>query len=160
MADKFRYKYGDTKPVVAAVDSATVIEIGDLLWQDTDDAKPASDQADQGSEEANQDEFHDNFLGVAAQRSRAGDTDNIRVDTAGVFDYVCRSSTYELGDLIGASEAASGIVLEDQQVESTAQAGRSIGRVRRREAAAVTTVRIEIVSTIIHGGVQAGLPST
>ncbi len=160
MSDNFRYRYGDTKPVVAAVNSAVDIEIGDLLWQDTDDAKPASDQADQGSEEANQDLFHDNFLGVAAQRSRVGDTDPIRVNTAGVYDYVCPSRTYELGDLVGASEAASGIVLEDQQVESTTQPGRSIGRVRQREASAVTTVRFEIVSTVVHGGVQAGLPST
>ena len=41
MTDKMRWRYGDTNPVVAAVDAATAIEIGDLLWQDTDDAKPA-----------------------------------------------------------------------------------------------------------------------
>jgi hypothetical protein len=50
MSDKMRWRYGDTNPVVAAVDSSTVIEIGDLLYQDTDDAKPASSQADQGSD--------------------------------------------------------------------------------------------------------------
>ncbi len=40
--DKMRWRYGDTNPVVAAVDADTVIEIGDLLWQDIDDAKPAT----------------------------------------------------------------------------------------------------------------------
>ena len=49
MSDKMRWRYGDTNPVVAAVDSATVIEIGDLVYQDVDDAKPAASQADQGS---------------------------------------------------------------------------------------------------------------
>ena len=29
MSDKMRWRYGDTNPVVAAVDSATVIEIGE-----------------------------------------------------------------------------------------------------------------------------------
>ncbi len=31
MTDKMRWRYGDTNPVVAPVDSATVIEIGDLV---------------------------------------------------------------------------------------------------------------------------------
>ncbi len=72
MSDKMRWRYGDTNPVVAAVDAATVIEIGDLVYQDTDDAKPASSQADQGTETANQELFADKFLGVAMQRSRVG----------------------------------------------------------------------------------------
>ena len=73
MTDKMRWRYGDTNPVVAAVDAATVIEIGDLLWQDTDDAKPASALANQGGKTANQEAFAHAFLGVAMQRSRSGD---------------------------------------------------------------------------------------
>lgn len=33
MSDKMRWRYGDTNPVVAAIDAATVIEIGDLVYQ-------------------------------------------------------------------------------------------------------------------------------
>ena len=51
MSDKMRWRYGDTNPVVAAVDSATVIEIGDLVWQDTDDAKPAQLLTPEGTEQ-------------------------------------------------------------------------------------------------------------
>ena len=58
MANTMRWRYGDTSPVMLAVDSATVIEIGDLLWLDVDDAKPASAQGDQGSEGANQQLLH------------------------------------------------------------------------------------------------------
>jgi len=72
MTDKMRWRYGDTNPVIAAVDAATVIEIGDLLYQETDDARPASSQADQLTKEANQALFTSKFLGVAMQRSRAG----------------------------------------------------------------------------------------
>ena len=43
-----RWRYGDTNPVVAAVAAGTVIEIGDLLWQDTDNAKPAAMLPDSG----------------------------------------------------------------------------------------------------------------
>ena len=81
MSDRLRWRYGDTNPVVAAVDPSTVIEIGDLVYLDADDVKPASAQADQGTETDNQALFADNFLGVAMQRSRLGDTDAIRVAT-------------------------------------------------------------------------------
>jgi hypothetical protein len=79
------------------VDSATVIEIGDLVYLDTDDAKPSSAQADQGTEAANQELFHDKFAGVAMQASRSGDTQPIRVATAGVFEFDCLSTTFEVG---------------------------------------------------------------
>ena len=72
MTDKMRWRYGDTNPVIAAVDAATVIEIGDLVYQETDDVRPASSQADQNTKEANQELFTTKFLGVAMQRSRAG----------------------------------------------------------------------------------------
>ena len=41
MANTMRWRYGDTCPVMLPVDSATVIEIGDLVYLDADDAKPA-----------------------------------------------------------------------------------------------------------------------
>src|SRR3972149_4143422 len=98
MSDKMRWRYGDTNPVIAAVDADTVIEIGDLVYQETDDARPASSQADQGTKEANQTLFASKFLGVAMQRSRAGETAPIRVAATGVFEFDCPSGTFEMGD--------------------------------------------------------------
>ena len=154
MSDKMRWRYGDTNPVVAAVDSATVIEIGDLVYQDVDDAKPAGDQADQGSETANQELFADNFLGVAMQRSRSGDTDPIRVATTGVFEFDCPSGTFELGDLVGADENAGGDGLLDQQVASVSASQYAIGRVAKRVATAATSVLVDVRSTVMTGGVE------
>lgn len=154
MSDKMRWRYGDTNPVIAAVDSATVIEIGDLVFQDRDDAKPASAQTDQGSEAANQELFADGFLGVAMQRSRAGDTDPIRVATTGVFEFDCPSGTFELGDLVGADENAAGTALLDQQVAKAGAAKYAIGRAARREATATTSVLVDIRSTVMTGGVE------
>lgn len=154
MSDKMRWRYGDTNPVVAAVDSSTVIEIGDLLYQDTDDAKPASSQADQGSETANQALLADNFLGVAMQRSRSGDTDPVRVATTGVFEFDCPSGTFELGDLIGVDENAAGDALLDQQVDGVSAASYAITRVAKRQPTAATSVLVDIRSTVMTGGVE------
>ncbi|MFH1924367.1 MAG: hypothetical protein ABIP48_31330 [Planctomycetota bacterium] len=154
MSDKMRWRYGDTNPVVAAVDSATVIEIGDLVYQDVDDAKPASSQADQGSETANQELCADNFLGVAMQRSRSGDTDPIRVATTGVFDFDCPSGTFELGDLVGADENSGGDGLLDQQVAAVAASQYAVGRVAKRVATAATSVLVDVRSTVMTGGVE------
>ncbi|MGA7700475.1 MAG: hypothetical protein WCB27_12760 [Thermoguttaceae bacterium] len=100
MSDKMRWRYGDTNPVVAAVDSGTVIEIGDLVLLNTDDARPASMQAVQGTKAATQAAFAAIFLGVAMQRSRSGETAPIRVATTGVFEFDCASGTFELGDMV------------------------------------------------------------
>ena len=159
MSDKMRWRYGDTNPVVAAVDSATVIEIGDFVYQDTDDAKPAGSQADQSSETANQTLFAENFLGVAMQRSRSGDTDPIRVASTGVFEFDCPSGTFELGDLVGVDEASSSTALENQQVAPVAAAAYAVARVAKRVATAATSVLVEIRSTVMTGGIEGTSPA-
>ncbi len=153
MTDKMRWRYGDTNPVVAAVDAATVIEIGDLLWQDTDDAKPAAVLSDHSSQAANQQALAAAFLGVAMQRSRNGDSTPVRVATTGVFEFDCASSTFELGDLLGADKNAANNGLLSQQVAKVAQSQDAIGRVAKREPAATTSVLVDIRSTIMTGGI-------
>ncbi len=159
MSDKMRWRYGDTNPVVAAVDAATVIEIGDLVYLDVDDAKPASSQADQGSEPANQELFADRFLGVAMQRSRSGDTAPIRVATTGVFEFDCPASTFELGDLVGVDENAAGNALLPQQVAKVSASKYAVGRVAKRSPTAATCVLVDIRSTVMTGGVEGSSPS-
>ncbi len=155
MANTMRWRYGDTCPVMMPVDSTTVIEIGDLVYLDTDDAKPASAQADQASETANQELLHDNFAGVAMQASASGDTQPVRVATAGVFEFDCASATFEVGDLVGADENAAGDALEDQTVASVATANLAVGRCAKRAATAGTRVLVDVVSTVLRGGPQA-----
>jgi hypothetical protein len=153
MTDKMRWRYGDTNPVIAAVDAATVIEIGDLVYQETDDVRPASSQADQNTKEANQELFVTKFLGVAMQRSRSGETAPIRVATTGVFEFDCPSGTLELGNLMGVDENAAGTALVNQQAVTVAQANRAIGRVAKRESTAAISALIDIRSTVMTGGV-------
>lgn len=154
MADVMRWRYGETNPVMIPADSATVIEIGDLVYLETDDARPAGQQADQGSEAANQELFHDKFAGVAMQRKRAGETKSIRVATTGVFEFDTPSGTAEVGELFGADENGGGNALLNQMVDQVATANLAIGRCVKRVNPADTKVLVEIVSTVTLGGPQ------
>ena len=154
MANTMRWRYGDTSPVMLPVDATTVIEIGDLVYLEVDDARPASVQADQGTETANQELFHDKFAGVAMQASRNGDTQSIRVATAGVFEFDCLSTAYEVGKLIGVDENAGGTALERQIVTPVATSNLAIGRCAKRVSPAATRVLVDIVSTVERGGPQ------
>lgn len=154
MANTMRWRYGETNPVMAPVDSATVIEIGDLVYLDGAAAKPASDQADQGAELANQTLFQDAFLGVAMQASSSGDTDAIRVSTTGVFEFECDTTTHEVGDLIGAGETTAGDGLASQRVAVAPNAAAAIGRSVARVNPAADRLLVDLISSVMRGGVQ------
>jgi len=155
MANTMRWRYGDTNPIMLPVDSSTVIEIGDLVYLDTDDVKPASLQADQGTQSGNQNLFHDNFAGVAMQASNDGDTESIRVASTGVFELDCLSAPFEVGDLIGADENSGGTGLENQVAASVTAVNEAVGRCAKRVNPAGTRVLIDIVGTVLRGGPQA-----
>lgn len=155
MANTMRWRYGETCPVMLPVDSGTVIEIGDLIYLDTDDAKPAGAQPDQGTEGSNQQLFHDNFAGVAMQASRSGDTQPIRVATSGVFEFDCVSTTLEVGDLMSSDENGGGTALLNGTVVKVSNANAAIGRCAKRLNPAGTHVLVDIVSGVLKGGPQA-----
>jgi hypothetical protein len=139
------------------VDSGTVIEIGDMVYLDTDDAKPASSQGDQGTKSSNQGLFHDVFAGVAMQASASGDTQPIRVATSGVFEFDCVSTTLEVGDLMGPDENGAGTALLNGTVVKVTTAPVAIGRCAKRLNPAGTHVLVDIVSAMLKGGPQAVL---
>jgi hypothetical protein len=152
MSDKMRWRYGDTNPVVAAVDSSTVVEIGDSVWQDVDDAKPASVCVKEGGPAESARKFRREFLGVAMQRSRSGDDCPIRVATTGVFEFDCPSDTFELGELVSPEMTDAG--LSNQVVQRVlAGDGIAIARIARREPTSTTIVLVDIRSTVMIGGV-------
>jgi hypothetical protein len=149
-----RWRYGDTNPVIAAVDSTQAIEIGDLLYQDVDTARSAPQLANQNSLAANQQAFAGSFLGVAMQRSRVGDTDPIRVATTGVFEFDCAGATFQLGNLVGVDQNATQNGLLAQQVTPVTVPKQAIGRVARREPVSTTLVLVDVRSTVMTGGVE------
>lgn len=153
MADNFRYRRGETSPVLAPVASGTVLAVGDLVYKNVSgQAAPAASQATQGSAAAAQALFHDNFLGVASQASANGDTADVRVATEGEFEFACAAATFQLGDLVG--PAASNGDLSNQTVVAVADAGLAIGRVAKHYGTNTTRVLVRIVSSVMGGGVQ------
>lgn len=152
MSDRFRWRYGETKPVVAAVAANTVIETGDLVYLDSGAVKPASGQANQSSKSANQTLFAGKFLGVAMQSSPNGQSTPIRVATTGVFELDCTANTFELGNYVGIETKTGG--LENQKVDKTTAVNAALGRVVRREPSSTTTVLVDIVSTVMAGGIN------
>lgn len=156
MANVMRWRHGATNPVTINVASATVIEIGDLIGVDTT-AKPVEGTSWpwDTNEATSQEKFHDAFLGVATQASRAGDTDDITVATSGVFEMIAESDTYLFGQLVGPYDVgATGTNLGSQSVEDVATANLAIGRVARRVTVAATSVFVDIKSTLYMGGPQ------
>ena len=158
MADKMRWRYGDTDSVDATVKSATIIEIGDILWQDPEDgnAKPASIIGHDKTLFAQQGLVAHHFLGVAMQRSRSGDTNPIRVATTGAFEFEfdCLEGGICLGDFIGVSANNAAGILFNQRVHPVTDHTIAIGRVAKRQPTAATSVFVDIRSRIMTNGVR------
>lgn len=136
--------------VDAAFDGSLAVEIGDLIFHDTNDAKPASSQADQGSEAANQAAFAPRFLGVAVERKLSTDaagTLQVAVDV--IREYACVASAFEIGDWVTVDEAASGTALENQKLVKTTDPSLAIGYVIKRYGSAVTTVLVRLMSNVL-----------
>ena len=157
MADVFRYRRGVVEPVYKTPASATVIEIGDMIFAHPDDGAPknAGAMIDQGSAALNQDAFQQYFLGVSNSRSKTGETAKIEVAPDGEFEYPCAAATFLVGDMVGAVEAASGTALEDQKVVAVTEESKAIGVVARDYASNTTKVLIRIRSTIMRNALQA-----
>lgn len=134
--------------ITVAVDSATVIEVGDMVYLDTDDVKPVSTA---GLWDTNllttQENLRKIFLGIAQSASASGETDPVLICTDGVFEMDAASATYEVGDTV-APDKDSGNNLLDQTVEAVAGSG-AIGRVYKK-ATSATRVMVHFKSMLMQ----------
>lgn len=169
MANTLRWRYGETHPVVMAVEAGTVIEVGDLVYIDHRGCiRPASHALlapraglDVGLTPTSemrllQEVFHDAFVGVALQQSRDGQVEPIRVATMGVFCFdVEERSTFQVGQLIGPQFDPLDQRLVNQAVLAVPTENLAIGRCAKRELEPRGVVLVDIVSTLMYGGPQA-----
>jgi hypothetical protein len=156
MANRQLHRRGEVAPVFGTPASATVIEIGDLLFQDpvTYAPRPASNMVDQGSAALNKDSFQMFFWGVAAQASRAGDTSPIRIHTSGEHEFDCAAATFQVGGMVSVYELTTN-VLGDQCVIVTLLESSAIGVVAKQYSSNTTRVLVRIRSTIMRNALQA-----
>lgn len=145
MTSIHRFRHIDPQRVASyPVDSATVIEVGDLVYLEVDDVRPASGLTYGASLANAQGNFAKKYVGVAMTASANGETDPVQVARAGTFEFACAAGQFEVGDLVNADDNTGGTALEDQQVIAVGENGIGIGRVAKRYSANTTSVLIEI----------------
>lgn len=160
MADKMRWRYGETNPIMAPPKSESLIEIGDFLWWDITAklARPFCELDPLTSWPSGAQNASKYFLGVAMQRSPEGDTTPIRVATTGVFELDSEANqVYELGEYVAAVRATSPLKIENQKVLSTTSGLSGIGFVEKRESSNPATVLASIKSTWLRGGIRGSV---
>lgn len=86
MANKARHMYGDDEPILVPVESATVIEVGDFIAAVGNFAVPIASVADAGDAAANREACAVAFVGISESASAVGQTEPVRVGTAGVWN--------------------------------------------------------------------------
>lgn len=127
------------------------IDIGDLMYHDTDDAKPASSQADGGTEAINQRTFAALFAGVAVSSHQSSEgAGKVRIVPDIIIQMPCPSTTWEIGELVGASENSGGDGLLDHQVEKVTSKDLAIGECVAR-GTSLTRVWCRLTSKVAGG---------
>ena len=140
MSNRMRWRYGDTNPVVACSPKDSHVEIGDLVYQIGFHVFPFEVAG-------RRTEFKEKFLGVAMQESRFGEESTIRVATTGVFEFQWQGNRSPLGTLVTA--------IDKQTLALTTCLAEAIARIARaNQYDSPDTVLVEIVSTLMRGGVQ------
>ena len=143
MSNKMRWRYGDTNPVMAKPDEDAHIEIGDLVFQFRDRVYPAQVLMEEGYDPET---LKKHFMGVAMQESKPGQTAPIRIATTGVFEFEWPEVRRPLGTMVHCAG--------NQSVWPTMEVEGAIGRVARIVEKGEASVLVDIVSTVMKGGVR------
>jgi len=134
-------------------DGSIAVTKGDAMYLDTDDVKPASSQADGGSEIINQITFARKFAGFAGDTRKSTDTTAVAefpVYTDVVAEVTVASSTFVVGDMLAIDEASSGTALLNTTFSKTTAPAAAVGTVIENYATATTTVKARFVSRVLE----------
>ncbi|VTS03312.1 hypothetical protein [Tuwongella immobilis] len=144
-----RHVLTDHRTIGIPFPASTLVAIGDLMWFNAGSAEKASNRVDRGSLIANQADFRQVFLGVAAdQRLISENTVSDRVIVVdGIFDADCATTSWEVGDLVGIDRNASTPANSDQQVAKVTNPNLAIGTCIKK-ASNATKVRARLVSSL------------
>ena len=158
MAAKMRYRFGDAAKMKFPVLSATVLEVGDNVALVAGLVAPFNSFADAGTLTLNQNATHDFYLGVCLDGHPANSgARDVTIATKGVFEFDQAAAAVTAGNYYGCSETG-GTIPTNQIVVVTVTtgttAGEAIGIAVRAGGASQTFVLVNIISTVIWGGVQ------
>lgn len=160
MSNAFRVMRGPTREISLSGYSSDVVEVGDLLFWDSENAaaRPVSYvDTDTYSTYAAQITFlAANFAGVAMSAKAANESRNILVATDGDFLFAAPSGADTDGDVLDHVAVGSGTAVADQTVNVNAIAPEdSIGRLLAAKAITAATVQVRI-NSLFNRGYVAG----
>lgn len=151
-----RHRYGQQFTLRVAVDSASEIAMGDLVYLDTDDAKPAGSETWSTDLVTTQSNFNNHFLGIALADHAAGSGAvldfPVDISPLSVYEMDCDSEAHEVGDMITPVKATGNALLPDK-VKKTTTAAAGCGRCVRRDPTAQTRVMVRFQSA--YWGINA-----
>lgn len=149
---------GPINEIQCAFNGTIAVAVGDLMYQEVDDCRPFSSQADQTSEYLNAARVAPLFLGISRDARTVSETQAVSafpIATDVEVEMPCASSTFEVGDLVGPIEDSGGTFLENQKVQKTTNEALALGVVTRRYGSATTTVRFRAISRVVgHSAVS------
>ncbi|MCW8137874.1 MAG: hypothetical protein KIT58_03125 [Planctomycetota bacterium] len=148
------------------VDTAREVDVGDLVYQEADDARSFASLADQGTETANQAYVAERFLGVCAKgkvgTAAAGEA-LINRDPNAEYRFPCEEESFEVYDLVGAAENDAGNALLPQALAKVSDPARAIGYAARRGVDVTEVVArlgrlavLEAVAARLQSGLSVG----
>lgn len=144
-----RHRYGQQVIMRGAVDSATEIAMGDLVYLDTDDIKPAGSETWSTDLATTQSNFLNHFLGIALNDHPAGSgivlDFPVDISPMSVYEMDCNEETHELGDMLTPIKATGNALVADT-LKKTTTASVGCARCMRRDPTALTRVMVRFQS--------------
>ncbi len=144
-----RHRYGQQSTIRGAVDSATEIVMGDLVYLDTDDIKPAGSETWVTDLATTQGNFVNHFLGIALADHPAGSgiilDFPVDISPMSIYEMDCSEETHEIGDLLTPIKA-TGNALVANTIKKTTTAALGCARCIRRDPTAKTTAMVRLQS--------------
>lgn len=149
MANSFSYRYGPRDPRKFTVLSATVVEVGDMMYwvkdSSSNEVYPASSYTWDTNLATTQGTFAAVFVGIAMESSASGDTDPISIDVSphSVYEFAVPSGTYYHGDEFGPDEGSSSLL--DQTLEKVSTSAAAIAKYAEKGASSqASTTKLNV----------------
>lgn len=146
MSNRLRFRSGQVELHRLRVDSATVLNAGDLVYLDTDDVKPASEFPFTTDLATTRGNVAAVFLGVCHQASAVGEVADVSIDLSplSVYEFDVETATYEVGDKLACSGNSDG--LDSQRLARVTSAAVAIGRAAEYQSTATNRLRAQFAS--------------
>jgi hypothetical protein len=146
-----RFRSGLVQLVRFHVAAETVIEAGDLLWQDLGYVRPASEFQWTTDIATTRAAFAAAFAGIAHTPSAEGETTDVSVDISplAVYEMTAVPASFEIGEALAPAETSS--ALSSRTLERVANPAHAIARSVENSAGVSAVVRAAFASAIHPG---------